>query len=161
MIISKVCEKISKSLPGITIRLPNPKTKIKQDYLSRFYFFLADRDFGNIFLHHFHSSDLDVGEGGFGLLHNHPFSWSLSFVLVNGYWEERLNPDQTVSRRFVKPFSFNFLSRKDFHRVDLVDGKKAWTIFFTGSRSSRGSWGFYDRITKQYKDFTTSPNAIK
>jgi hypothetical protein len=113
-----------------------------------------------VFLHNFHSSDLDVGEEGYGLLHNHPFAWSFSFVLINGYSEERLNADGTVSRKLVKPFSFNFISRKDFHRVDLINGKEAWTIFFTGSRSSRGSWGFYDRITKQYRDFSTSPNAI-
>ena len=161
-LLGTLAQKVSKILPNITIRLPNPITGIKQDYLSRFYVFLADREFGNIFIHEFHSSDLDVGEGGHGLLHNHPFKWSFSFVLVNGYWEERLNPDQTVSKKFVKPFSFNFLSRKDFHRVDLVDGnKKAWTIFVTGPRSSRGSWGFYDRVTKQYRDWTTSPNAVK
>lgn len=157
----KICEKAIKLLPSLTIRLPDPKTGIKQDYLSRFYVFLADREFGNIFIHEFHSSDLDVGEQGLGLLHCHPFKWSLSFVLKNGYYEERLNPDQTVSRRLVKPLSFNFISRKDFHRVDLIDGKKAWTIFITGPRSSRGSWGFYDRVTKQYRDWKTSPNAIK
>jgi hypothetical protein len=160
-VIQRICEKLSKALPSLTIRLPDPKTGIKQDYLSRFYVFLADREFGNIFIHEFHSSDLDIGEKGFGLLHNHPFRWSFSFVLINGYWEERLNPDQSITKKFIKPFSFNFLSRKDFHRVDLVDGKKAWTLFFTGPRSSRGSWGFYDRVTKQYRDWTTSPNAIK
>ncbi len=160
MFTLKVCQWLASWMPGFTIKLDDPLTKEKKPYLSRYYFFGKDRNFGNVFLHHFHSSDLDVGLNNFGLLHNHPFKWSFSIVLVAGYSEERLKPDGSVVRKMVKPGSLNFLTRQDFHRVDLINGE-AWTLFFTGSRNSRSSWGFYDRISKEYRDWTTSENAIK
>lgn len=158
--VRKLCLWLSKRLNHVTINVPDPVTGVKAPYLTRYYLFGKDRRWGNIYLHQFHSSDLDIGKEGFGLLHNHPFAWSFSFVLIAGYKEERLNKNGIINSKIVKPFSFNFLSKKDFHRVDLINNQKAWTIFFTGSRSSHGSWGFYDRISRKYKDFTTSENAI-
>ena len=153
-------------IPNITIPQPNGKP-----YLTRYYLLLKDREFGNCFLHHFRSSDTDVDLNEENnefydrnyknyLLHNHPMKWSFSFVLTQGYWEERRNPDNTVSRRFVKPLSFNFFTPNVFHRVELVDEEKgAWTLFFTGSRKGR-SWGFWNRITRVYQDFRTYGKAI-
>lgn len=158
-IIVKLCQKLSKILPGLTIRVTNPKTGIKEDYLSRYYFFLKDRNLCNIFLHNFHSSDLDVGEGGYGLFHCHPWKYSISFIFSGGYWEERLQKDGSIKKHWIKPLSFNFITNKDFHRVDLA-GDDVWTIFFTTGRSKKLSWGFYDRVSKQYRDWQTSPNAI-
>lgn len=66
-----------------------PKTTITingKPYLTRCYLFGKDRKWGNIYLHHFHSSD--QGDE----LHNHPWT-GLSFVLAGGYSEERVrNP---------------------------------------------------------------------
>lgn len=159
-LLSKLAQKISTVLPSYTIRLTNPLTGILQDYLTRYYGFLADREFGNIFIHEFHSSDLDVGEGGFGLLHNHPWKSSFSIVLTGGYWEERLNKDGKVYRKFIKPGSINFINSNVYHRVDL-ENKPVWTLFFTSGRNKKSDWYFYDRITKKYKHWKESPNAIK
>lgn len=67
-----------------------PKTTITingKPYLTRCYLLGKDWTWGNIYLHHFHSSD--QGDE----LHNHPWSWGLSFVLAGGYYEERVrNP---------------------------------------------------------------------
>jgi hypothetical protein len=155
----KLCNWLANKLPGITISLPDPTSGVKAPYLSRYYFFLKDRKFFNIFLHHFHRSDMDVGLDGFGLLHSHPFKWSFSIVLVAGYSEERKQPDGSVVIKVVRPWSINFLSDKDFHRVDLDNGE-AWTIFFTGNRSKSGDWFFWDRVSKEKRHWTTSPNAI-
>lgn len=138
--------------PSITI----PKLD-GSPYLTRYFLLLKDRVFGNLFLHHFHSSDMDYdsdGEGGITyLLHNHPFKWSVSFVLSGGYTEERRDQYGLVYTRIVKPFTFNFISDKVFHRVQLLDEKKgAWTLFLTGSRKNK-SWGFWNRKTKVYKDY--------
>lgn len=157
--ILKICQYLSRKLPGITIKLPDPADGIKKPYLSRYYFFWKDRKWANIFLHHFHSSDLDIGLDGFGLLHSHPMEWAFSLVLIAGYSEERLQHDGSVIRHQVRPWRINFLTKKDFHRVDLNNGE-AWTLFFTGRRSVGSSWSFYDRISKEYKDWRTSPNAI-
>lgn len=141
-----------------------PSFTISKDgipYLTRFYVFLRDWTYANIFVHFFHRSDMDVGTNGLGLLHNHPFNWSFSFVLYGGYREERRAPDGTVYTRIVKPFTFNFISKDIFHRVDLLDEKKGcWSIFFTGSRKGN-SWGFWDRITKEFIPFETVPGAIE
>lgn len=140
-----------------------PSFTISKDgipYLTRFYLFLKDRVFGNIFIHFFHRSDMDMGTNGSGLLHNHPFRWSVSFVFWGGYREERRAPDGTVYTRIVKPFSFNWISSDVFHRVDLLDEKKGcWSIFITGSRKDM-TWGFWDRITKEYIPFKAVPGAI-
>ena len=64
-----------------------PKTTITingKPYLTRCYLFGKDRAWGNIYLHHFHSSD--QGDE----LHNHPWT-GLSFVLAGGYSEEKVH----------------------------------------------------------------------
>jgi hypothetical protein len=143
-----------RGLPSFTI------LKDGYAYLTRYYVFLKDRVFGNIFIHHFHRSDLDMGLQGLGLLHNHPFEFSVSFVLYGGYIEERLQPDGSITKKVIKPFSFNFLSKKDYHRVDLLDAKNgAWTIFITGSRKNN-TWWFFDRISKEYIPYQKITGAI-
>jgi hypothetical protein len=141
-----------------------PSFTISKDglaYLTRFYVFLKDRVFGNIFVHFFHRSDMDLGTNGLGLLHNHPFRGSVSFILSGGYIEERLGADGQVHRRVVEPFSFNWISSDVFHRVDLLDEEKGcWSIFITGSRKNM-SWGFWDRITKEYIPFEKVAGAIE
>jgi hypothetical protein len=153
-------------------------------YLTRCYLFGKDRTWGNIYLHHFHASDQGLE------LHNHPWEWGYSFVLSGGYLEERINdPCQIqyvnnkivyshaknceagrgrceppicfmkIERRLVKPRSFNMIRSTNFHRVDLLDEKAgAWTLFFTGPRAK--SWGFIDRTTSEFRDWTTNPDAI-
>lgn len=135
-------KRITKHMNSLTIEKDGLK------YLTRYFVFGADRRFGNIFIHHFHRSDMDVGAGGYGLLHSHPWPWSFSIVLTAGYSEERRMPDGTVKRKLVKPWTINFLTKKDFHRVDLVNGE-AWTIFFTGPRSKNLDWYFWDRMTNE------------
>jgi hypothetical protein len=154
-----------------------PKTTITingKPYLTRCYLFGKDREWGNIYLHHFHSSD--QGEE----LHNHPWAWGLSFVLAGGYVEERADnpgvweaggrhpeaPDGMtmegpvyIEKRDIKPGRLNFISPKHFHRVDLKDEQKgAWSIFVTGGRTK--SWGFLNRHTSEFIDFRRNPEAI-
>ena len=88
-----------------------------------------------LYLHCFHRSD-DAGA-----LHNHPWAWAFSWVLKNGYSEERRVGDIVV-RHDVR--RFNFLRANSFHRVDLDHGD-AWTLFLVGPIVQ--SWGFWDRDT--------------
>jgi len=152
--IENICIAISKHLPSFSIAKDGLK------YLTRYYIFLKDRLYANIFLHHFHRSDMDIGTNGLGLLHNHPFP-GFSFILFGGYWEERLQTDGSVIRRKVKPFTFNIIRKDVFHRVDLLDENKGcWSLFFTGSRKGN-TWGFWDRITKEYIPFQKVEGAIE
>jgi hypothetical protein len=158
-----------------------PKTTINvngKPYLTRCYLFGRDRAWGNVYLHHFHSSD--QGDE----LHNHPWTWGLSFVLAGGYSEERtvddfdgawvwsrdpdtefyspnhtLNFKAPIEKRDVKPGRFNLITPKVFHRVDLRDEKNgAWSVFFTGGRTK--TWGFLNRHTSEFTDFRKNPEAI-
>lgn len=142
-------------------------------YLSRYYVFgkptMPDGSspfdrFGNpkkgatwndgigLYVHKFHRSDAD------GELHNHPFKWSLAFVIAGGYIEER-RKGSTVITRIVRPLSFNWISLRDFHRVDLIE-KDAWTLFLVGPKAA--SWGFWNRDTLRYtpwREFLESQRA--
>jgi hypothetical protein len=155
--LRRLCLALSKWLPHFTI--PDSEGN---PYLTRYYLFGKDRAFGNIFLHHFHKSDSDADSDGTLLMHNHPWPWSFSIILLGGYTEERKVWADTgwgVSRKEYKPGSFNFITHDDFHRVELLEND-GWSLFFTGWRSSKRSWGFWNRNTWEYRDFTTMPKAI-
>lgn len=149
-----LCEFAAKHLPSFTISKDGVK------YLTRHYLLLKDRKWFNAYLHHFHNSDADIGTNGFGLLHNHPVPFAWGFVLINGYIEHRRNADDSISTKLVKPFSINFITHKEFHRVDLI-GEDAWTLFFTGPRLDNLTWGFWDRVTKEYIDWKNVVGAIE
>jgi hypothetical protein len=150
--IRKLCLWLASHLNHLTIYVPDPVTGIKAPYLTRYYLFGTDRKGGNIFLHHFHDSDKGTE------LHNHPWKWSFGLILLGGYSEERRTKDDNVEARTVKPGSINFITNKIFHRVDLLEND-AWTIFFAGPRTQ--DWGFWDRNTKEYRDWRTNPDAIE
>lgn len=115
-------------------------------YLTRHYFTkrssLSEGDDGRklfgVYLHRFHRGDLDRS------LHNHPWRWSFSIILTNGYVEERWNPKtKRVDKHVLRPGSINVIRANDFHRVDLLNpDQDAWTLFFAGKRLS-GLWGFW------------------
>jgi hypothetical protein len=160
--LRKLCQWLGKRLPHFTI--PDADGN---PYLTRYYLFGADRAFGNIFLHHFHKSDSDMDDDGVLLMHNHPWPWSFSIILVGGYEEERtrdidqnVHPGNTITRKQFRAGSFNFITHKDFHRVDLLDGE-TWSLFFTGWRSNKRSWGFWNRRRNHYRDWTTMSKAIE
>ena len=126
-------------------------------YLTRYYLFWKDRSWGNLYLHHFHSSDQGIN------LHNHPWRWGLSLVLKGGYVEERSRKpkvgDVKIEKRRVGPGTFNVIRSSDFHRVDLVDEKRgAWSLFLAGKRTK--DWGFLDRNTGEFQHFSKNPEAI-
>lgn len=161
--IRKFCEWLAKRLPSFTIPKPDGSP-----YLTRYYLFGADRAFGNIFLHHFHSSDMDVAPSGEYYLHNHPWPWSFSIILDGGYREwRRIDKDSAnLDIKEYHPGSINVLTDKDFHRVVLFQSnngeeKDAWSLFFTGWRTKKRSWGFWDPFTKEYLDFKNFSKAIE
>ena len=131
-----------------------------EPYLSRYYLFRGPRskdgshpfdEFGrpkdniirsegwSLVLHTFHQSDSTTK------LHNHGWTWGLSFVLAGGYSEEKLIGDKVI-RRTIKPFAFNVIRPTEFHRVDLLE-KDAWTLFFRGPRLTE--WFYKDRQTHE------------
>lgn len=152
-LLERVCTYISRCLPGVTIYGAD-----KRPYLTRTYLLGRDWKYFSIFLHKFHSSDPGTD------VHNHPWAWSFSLILLGSYVERReigvqsKTQGDTRKRRFV-PGDFNFISNDVFHRVTLDDEDEGvWTLFVAGPRTKE--WGFRD-ADGVYRDWRTNPNAIR
>lgn len=112
-------------------------------YLQRWYLFRSERL--GVFLHHFVRSDEDRA------LHDHPWSF-LVVPLWRGYIEHsecsmcRHPPTPTAClcprRVRVYPLLGTRFRRGTYrHRVELIDGKPSWSLFFR-FREHR-TWGFW------------------
>ena len=134
-LIERVCKKVSSRLPDRLI------TTDGDPYLHRFYLHKKPREgfrqyLPSVYLHYFHRGDLDKA------LHNHPWKYSLSLVLTNGYLEDR-RTKYGVIRRLLRSGSVNFIRANDYHKVTLLDPSKgSWTLFVSGPRVQ--DWCFWD-----------------
>lgn len=118
----------------------------------------------NLYLHHMHAPDADE------CLHDHPWPWGLSFVLLGGYTESRLEPPtgydpraiyvpgRTFSQRTHNAPALNWIPGSAFHRVAKLDQRSAYpqppelywdynligtfTIFLAGPRRRNKAWGY-------------------
>lgn len=92
-----------------------------------------------VYLHRFVGSDPDRG------LHDHPWRWAMSLVLLGWYWEATRHYSGFRRVRW-----FNFLTGDTFHRVvltpdahleDMRTPREVWTIFIVPARDVK-PWGF-------------------
>lgn len=107
-------------------------------YLERYLVFRSRRL--TAYLHRF------VGEDGDRSVHDHPWSWSVSFILAGGYLELRtmwLDPLLGVRNdvRVFEPGCFNWIRPRDFHRI-VCTKPNTWTLFLHGRRTK--GWGFLE-----------------
>lgn len=105
-----------------------------------------------ILLHKFVASD-KIGE-----IHNHPWRWSVSFILLGAYRESRSMPKRgdfiekgeiefrEIQTRDLLAGDINYIDANDFHRVELLD-KEVWTLFVHGPRTQ--TWGFAKAIANE------------
>lgn len=103
-----------------------------QPYLTRYY--LVRTKWLSIFLHIFHTSDEDRA------LHDHPWNY-VTFLLWRGYWEHTPDGKGGTIRTRKWPLTFACHPSRWRHRVELVDGKKAVTLFFHFRRLRE--WGYH------------------
>ncbi|CAG9177615.1 hypothetical protein [Cupriavidus pampae] len=105
-----------------------------QPYLER-YFVCAM--FGlRLYLHRFVGSDPDRG------LHDHPWRWAISFILLGWYYEATRSGTRKV--RWL-----NVLTGDTFHRVILLPGplrgintpREVWSLFLVPAKDVK-EWGF-------------------
>lgn len=120
----------------------------------------------NLYVHQMHAPDLDPS------LHDHPWPWALSWVMLGGYTEwrdarqERKRgstfckmpiPEwaETVGRELKAP-ALNVLRGTTFHRIgelqtfyDRSYGSASnanacatWTLFLAGPRAGKKPWGY-------------------
>jgi hypothetical protein len=91
--------------------------------------FFRTRWFGLRF-HHILRSDDDRE------LHDHPFTF-ISFILTGGYWEHTMDGRRT----WYGPGSIVVRNADTLHKIELKDGKSAWTFVITGPLTRQ--WGFW------------------
>lgn len=124
------------------VKFPSRVRIIRTDgdpYLIRFYI-KYNRLLPGIYLHKFLRSDKDRE------LHNHPWKWSFSLLLTEGYLEERWNGER-VEKLERKAGTINIIRANDFHRVELLD-VGPWTLFISGPETQ--DWGFMNPETGVY-----------
>ena len=104
-----------------------PDFEIGYNYLRRWWVVPRNR-FSNLYLHEFLGSDDDRA------MHDHPWPWT-SFLIEGSYIEH--TPEGSVLRE-----AGSVVSRPAdaLHRVELPEGGRAVTLFFTGPIER--AWGF-------------------
>lgn len=115
-----------------------------KSYLERYYITK------HIYLHRFISGDGDRH------VHDHPWAWAFSIILLGGYLEET-GLGKRINRKF-----FNFISSTYYHRILSVE-PKTWTLFVRGKMIKR--WGFLDyngkytfaKVSGKQKDYRELP----
>lgn len=88
----------------------------------------------NVYLHQFLRSDDDRA------LHDHPWAWC-SLLLKGRYIEHTIRAGGIHRRRVRLPGTLRCALPSTAHRVEVLPGEGAWTIFVTGPRVRR--WGFH------------------
>ena len=148
--MSAVLTWLANKLPHTTITIAG------KPYLTRAYVLLRDWKSFNVFLHRFHSSDQE------NEFHNHPWRWSVSFILSGGYVEYRINKRDitgTITKHVRMPLTINVIKNDVFHRVKLLDENDGvWSIFIAGCRDR--DWGFLNKETRVFTDWRKNPEAI-
>ena len=129
-------------------------------YLRRWYI-IPRNDWLCIYLHQFLRDDDDRA------LHDHPWH-SLSFLVWGRYVEQtptgKVDPatgEKLYLRRLYRMGSIKYRCAEYAHRIELVDGRPTWTLFFTGTRVRE--WGFLCPAGwRHWKEFTKadSPGEV-
>ncbi|MEM1153086.1 MAG: hypothetical protein AAGI44_03040 [Pseudomonadota bacterium] len=109
-------------------------------YLRRWFLVPSNHVF-NVYLHHFKASDDDRA------LHDHP--WDSVSILIKGELLEHVDTLPGISAstdvlpRVIHHRAPAIVNRtaEHTHRLELIGGNPAWTIFITGRKRRR--WGFW------------------
>ncbi|HRI88100.1 MAG TPA: hypothetical protein PK869_07545 [Candidatus Hydrogenedentes bacterium] len=119
-------------------------------YMRRWWLLPRNRFF-NVYLHHIVRDDDDRA------LHDHPW-WSFSLMLAGALLEHYRRPSftgwhDTQRLRRLSQGAMTFRSARFAHRLSVMSGGGAWTLFITGPRIRE--WGFHcPQGWKHWKDFT-------
>jgi len=110
----------------------------KHLYMTRI--ILLRTRWGKLMINYFHRSDEDRA------LHDHPWRF-WSFILWRGYLEHT----RSGARR-IRPLTLNYRPPRWTHRVEMMNGKPACTLVWTGRRVRE--WGFHtDKGWMHWKEF--------
>lgn len=115
--------------------LPKRIIRDKSDhgvYLTRYY--LIRTAVIEIVIHHILRAD------GEKRLHDHPWNWAFSLILVGSYLEERSSDKTRVAVKVFRPGQINLIRSATWHRIADLLSEDVWTLFVHGPRVQ--SWSF-------------------
>lgn len=117
--------------------MKTPYTHIK-DYMERYWLVPYNKWLPSARIHHILSSD-DARA-----FHDHPWPY-LTVILKGGYFEVRPQYDSSglyigETKKWHGPGSVLVRRSSSYHRLELPEGRTAWTLFITGRY--RRKWGF-------------------
>ena len=119
--------------------------ELRNPYLLRWWI-IPRNEQQNVYLHRILRDDDDRA------LHDHP--WANTSYLIAGRYRE-ITPDGSFIR---EPGSIVQRQATDMHRLELIDGEPAISLFFTGPKVRE--WGFdCPNGWVHWKDFTAGDNG--
>lgn len=128
----------------------------ERPYMRR-WFVVPRNPFANIYLHEILRSDDDRA------LHDHPWS-SRSLIIEGGYYEHLPlrgkfpYPDEGTVRYWRGPGWVGDRTADQAHRLELPEGGRAVTLFFTGAKERE--WGFHcPQGWRHWQAFTGGENG--
>ena len=87
-------------------------------------------------------------------LHNHPYSWFRTFIINNGYWERRDEPQEAGildgSLKWRGQGTSYSMDQSELHCIELLGRASTGavaTIFVYRKRADGADWGFKDTVT--------------
>ncbi len=101
-------------------------------------------------LHWIHRPDPDRD------LHDHPWPF-VSIVLWGGYEEYESKNPRSEPGKLRKIRWFNYKNTRTAHRISKVK-PRTLTLIFSGPRSTKKEWGFFNEHTFEYTDWKTYEN---
>ncbi|MFJ1257876.1 hypothetical protein [Cupriavidus sp. CuC1] len=125
-------------------------------YMERYWLIPYNRFAPAARIHHILRSDDDRA------FHDHPWPY-VTVILRGGYTEVTPVYDasglyQGEARKWHGPGSILFRRAKSWHRLEVPEGKTAWTLFITGKYQQR--WGFMPNPAGKvyYQDYFNGDN---
>ena len=138
MIVQKIKDKFFSFLEKYDRKRIIMDRQSNEPLLTRYYLFLKDRKRFpfNVFLHKFHKGDP-------GDVHDHPWPYA-TLILKGGYYEYTPNFENGKMVGETKHWRgaghWRMCSAYSYHRIELVPGITAWTLFMPGPQ--KREWGF-------------------
>ena len=138
MIIQKIKDQFFSFLENCDRKRIIMDRQCNEPLLTRYYLFLKERKRFpfNVFLHKFHKGDP-------GDVHDHPWPYA-TLILKGGYYEYTPNFEYGKmvgeTKHWRGPGHFRICSSNSYHRIELVPGITAWTLFMPGPQTRE--WGF-------------------
>ena len=114
-------------------------------YLTRYYLWGngSGRSY-EIYLHNMHDID------SFRWLHNHPWPWFLSLVLVNRYEQETYETTQKVRRHETIRWVNLFRNTTRYHSIRALPKGSAWTLVLVPPKKQNYEWGYWNDETQSH-----------